>query len=148
MNLNLFVNFFVPERCENKLVIILFELPSQFDITSAYSETGECNRTSYVISEHCLSWCFCAVKQQTIAWANAGPDLCRYMASLCHIEIIDIHLCREFPYWVTRIRRLPKTIRRECVSMNILKMTSEKRLSVEYQPFSYQIRVLIRMYPV
>ena len=31
-----------------------------------------------------------AARQQAITWANVDPDLCRYMVSLAHIELMII----------------------------------------------------------
>ena len=35
-----------------------------------------------------------AVRQQAITWANIDPDLCHHMASLDHIELTPLFLCK------------------------------------------------------
>ena len=44
--------------------------------------SGDCHWTIVVISQHWFRWWLGAVRQQTIAWTNVHPDLCRHMASI------------------------------------------------------------------
>ena len=46
--------------------------------------SAECHRTSLVRSQHQSRWWLGAMRQQTFAWANIDPDLCRHVASLRH----------------------------------------------------------------
>ena len=53
--------------------------------------SGECHRTSLMISLQWFRWWLDAVRQQAITWANDDSDLYHHMASLCHNEL-TIHM--------------------------------------------------------
>ena len=59
--------------------------------------TGECHRTSLMRSHYWFqAWCS---KQQASTWANADPDLRRYMASLSHSELTGVTHQSENTVW-------------------------------------------------
>ena len=59
--------------------------------------TSECHGTPWTISQHWFGYWLGAVRQQPITWANVHPDLCHYMASICHNELTHwgrvTHIC-------------------------------------------------------
>ena len=58
--------------------------------------SGECHKSTLMISQHWFRWWFSAIGQQAINWADVGPDLCHHMALLGHNELIwCFHIINE-----------------------------------------------------
>ena len=51
-----------------------------------------------------MTWCHYGIRQQAISWANVDSNLCHYMASLGHNELIGYNVrCKtNWPSWCLR----------------------------------------------
>ena len=76
------INSLAPERCGDNSKSKIFQLIIQKLLVHLW-DCSQMNATEY------LWWHANIVAKwhQAITWANADPDLCRQMASLCHNEL-------------------------------------------------------------
>ena len=81
--------------------------------------SAECHVASLKISQHWLRWWLGAVRHQAITWANVDPELCHYMASLDHNELMhmiyDKHYanlkCRWYHEWIAHLWPFKRNLR-------------------------------------
>ena len=53
--------------------------------------SGECHKTSLMISQHWFKWWVGAFRQEAMTWANVDPDLCCHMQTCQPLRILRNH---------------------------------------------------------